>query len=121
MGWKEWTGRLPELLRNYRRINPDTIDSPFWVYQDTWVPVPIFRDISLPSLSDVDIWFYHIKEGRHVKQIPIEMEIPGLPKSAYEHPREMTAYLLADHSMYHDSPAFKTLLSSVGHLAISSS
>ena len=121
MGWKEWTGRLPELLMNHRRINPDTIDSPLWVYQDTWVPVPIFQDISLPSLSDVDIWFYHIKDGRHVKQIPREIEIAGLPKSAYEHPREITAYLLADHDMYHDAPAFKTLLSSVGHLAISSS
>jgi hypothetical protein len=121
MGWKEWTGRLPEFLRDHCRINPDTVDSPLWVYQDTWVPVPIFRDISLPSMSDVDIWFYHVKEGRHVKQIPTEMEIPSLPKSAYEHPREMTAYLLADHNLYHDSPVLKTLLSLIGHLAISSS
>lgn len=121
MGWKEWTGHLPSFLEKHRRINPDTIDSPLWIYQDTWIPVPIFQDIALPSLSDVDIWYYHAKEDHHVKQIPREMEIPGLPKSAYEHPREISAYLLADHSMYHDSPAFKTLLSSVGHLAISSS
>jgi hypothetical protein len=121
LGWKEWTGRLPEFLRKHCRINPDTIDSPFWVYQDTWVPVPIFRDISLPSMSDVDIWFYHIKGGHHVKQIPSEMEVVGLPKSAYEHPREMTAYLLADHALYRDSPVLQSLLSSVGHLAISSS
>jgi hypothetical protein len=120
LGWKEWSGRLPELLEKYRRINPDTIDSPLWVYQDTWVPVPIFRDITLPSMSDVDIWFYHTKDGRHVKQIPSEMEISGLPKSAYEHPREMTAYVLADHNMYHDSLFLKNLLSSIGHLAISS-
>jgi hypothetical protein len=120
LGWKEWDGRLPELLRNHRRINPDTIDSPLWVYQDTWVPVPIFRDITLPSVSDVDIWFYHTKDGRHVRQIPSEMEIAGLPKSAYEHPREMSAYVLADHSAYHDSPFLKGLLSSIGHLAISS-
>lgn len=121
LGWKEWSGRLPELLRNHRRINPDTIDSPLWVYQDTWVPVPIFRDITLPSMSDVDIWFYHTKDGRHVKQIPSEMKIPNLPKSAYEHPREMSAYILADHNVYHDSPFLKSLLSSIGHLAISSS
>ena len=121
LGWKEWTGHLPEVLRNHCRINPDTIDSPLWVYQDTWVPVPIFRDSTLPSISDVDIWFYHIKGRHHVKQIPSEMEVVGLPKSAYEHPREITAYLLADHNLYHDSPVFKTLLSLVGHLAISSS
>jgi hypothetical protein len=121
LGWREWSGYLPEVLRNHRRINPDTVDSPLWVYQDTWVPVPIFRDITLPSMTDIDIWFYHTKKGHHVKQIPNEMEIPGLPKSAYEHPREMTAYLLADHHAYHDSPVLKNLLSSIGHLAISSS
>jgi hypothetical protein len=49
------------------------------------------------------------------------MEIPGLPKSAYEHPREMAAYVLADHDLYHDSSFLKSLLSSIGHLAISSS
>ena len=120
LGWKEWTGRLPSFLEKHRRINPDTVDTPLWIYQDTWVPVPVFRDIQLPSMSDVDIWFYH-KEGYHVQQIPHGMEISGLPKSAYEHPREITAYLLADHNMYHDSPVLKSLLSSIGHLAISSS
>jgi len=119
--WKEWSGRLPEVLRNHRRINPDTVDSPLWVYQDTWVPVPIFRDITLPSMTDIDIWFYHTKKGYHVTQIPSEMEVTGLPKSAYEHPREMAAYVLADHALYHDSPFLKSLLSSIGHLAISSS
>jgi hypothetical protein len=121
LGWKEWSGRLPEVLRNHCRINPDTIDTPLWVYQDTWVPVPIFKDITLPSMFDIDIWFYHTKSGRHVKHPPTEMEIPGLPKSAYEHPREMAAYVLADHDLYHDSSFLKSLLSSIGHLAISSS
>jgi len=119
LGWKEWSSQLPAFLEKNRRINPDTIDSPLWVYQDTWLPVPIFRDIALPSMGDVDIWFYNVKEEYHLKQIPRGMEVSGLPKSAYEHPREFTAYLLAEHEKYHDSPALKLLLSSVGQLAIS--
>jgi hypothetical protein len=121
LGWSEWSGRLPAFLEKNRRLNPDTIDSPLWVYQNTWVPVPVFRDISLPSVGEVDIWFYHVNEEYHLKQIPSKMEVffPNLPQSAYEHPREITAYLLADHSLYTDSPAMKSLLSSVGQLAIS--
>ena len=81
--------------------------------------MPIFRDIALPSMGEVDIWFYNIKEEYHLKKIPRGMEVPGLPKSAYEHPREFTAYLLSEHEAHRDSPALKTLLSSVGQLAIS--
>ena len=123
LGWKVWGGELPTFLEKHRRINPDTMDEPLWIYQDIWVPVPIFQDISFPSVTNVDIWFYHVKEGHHVKQIPstIINFFPGLPKSAYEHPREITAYLLSDHNAQYESPAFKILLSSMGHLAISSS
>ena len=121
LGWTEWMGHLPAFLEKNRRLNPDTIDSPLWAYQDTWVPVPVFRDIALPNLTEVDIWFYHIKEEYHLKQIPKNMTafFPNLPQSAYEHPREISAYLLADHQRYTDSPALKSLLSSVGQLAIS--
>jgi len=121
LGWTEWSGSLPTFLEKNRRLNPDTIDSPLWAYQDTWVPVPIFRDISLPTLNEVTIWFYHIKEDYHVTHVPknILTYFPNLPQSAYEHPREITAYLLADPQQYQDSPAMKRLLSSVGQLAIS--
>lgn len=121
LGWTEWKGLLPAFLEKNRRINPDTIDCPLWVYQNTWVPVSVFRDIALPNMTEVDIWFYHIKEEYHLKQIPVDMRayFPNLPQSAYEHPREIAAYLLADHQEYRDSPALKSLLSSVGQLAIS--
>ena len=32
--WKEWNGRLPLSLEKNRRYNPDTIDSPFYVFKD---------------------------------------------------------------------------------------
>jgi hypothetical protein len=99
MGWTEWKGELPRMLDNNRRYNPDTIDSPLWIH-GSWVPVPIFRDITQPILSEVDIWFYHAAEGYHVKTVPEEMRIQGLPHSAYEHPREITAYVISEAEKY---------------------
>lgn len=102
LGWTPWDGRLPSYLETNRRFNPDTIDVPLWIYNNTWVPIPIFNDIALPNLSDVTIWFYHVKEQYHLKKIPVELEAsyPGLPHSAYEHPREMSAYALAEPDVY---------------------
>jgi hypothetical protein len=122
LGWSEWDGALPAFLEKNRRVNPDTVDAPLWVYQNTWVPIPVFQDISLPDVTEVNIWFYHIKEHYHLKQIPIKLGnyFPNLPQSAYEHPRELTAYLLASPEKHRDSPALQDLLSLVGILAISS-
>lgn len=120
MGWKLWNGHLPDLLEGHRRFNPDTIDMPLWIYQNTWVPVPIFRDIRSPVLSEVDIWFYHVTDKRHVRQVPDELliDFPSMPSSAYEHPRELTAYLLADPESYRELPGCKKLLSLIGHVSI---
>lgn len=102
LGWTEWKGRLPSYLEINRRFNPDTIDAPLWIYQNTWVPVPIFHDIALPNLAEVTVWFYNTLEQYHLKKIPVGLEAsyPGLPHSAYEHPREMAAYALAEPDVY---------------------
>ena len=117
LGWTEWNGHLPAFLEANRRLNPDTIDAPLWIYDNTWVPVPVFRDISLPNLTEVDIWFYHVTEEYHLKQVPRTMAafFSGLPPSAYEHPRELTAYLLAEPR--DDSPALRSMRTSMGQLS----
>jgi hypothetical protein len=118
--WTPWNGDLPDKLEDNRRYNPDTIDTPLWIYDNTWVPVPIFRDITNPSVNQVDIWFYNPKLAYHVRNIPYVLQayhnihIP----SAYEHPREITAYMLSDHTRYTNSIAFKQLLDAIGHTAI---
>ena len=111
LGWTEYNGQLPESFDNHRRLNPDTIDCPYWIYQHTWVPVPIFTDISKPVLNQVEIWFYNIKDKYHVKKIPdaLAADFPNLPQSAYEHPRELTAYLLAEPDKYRHTPAWKII------------
>jgi hypothetical protein len=121
IGWKPWKGVLPERLEQNRRLNPDTIDHPNWVFQDTWVPIPIFRNITHPKVSDVDIYFYHVFEKYHTKKIPSELSFyfSGLPMIAFEHPREVTAYMLSEPEKYGHSKGFKDLIEQIGHISLS--
>ena len=122
MGWKPWSGTIPSSIERTRRFNPDTLDHPLWIYQNQWIPVPVFKDISRPSVDQVDIWFYQPYEQYHVKSIPPELKaaFPTAPLSAYEHPRELTAYVLAEPDRYKSSPGFHILLDAVGQLSIQS-
>jgi hypothetical protein len=118
--WKPWKGTLPSKLEEYRRLNPDTIDHPNWVFNNTWVPIPIFQDISKPKVSQVDICFYHVIEQYHTKQVPPELAFyfSGLPTIAYEHPREITAYLLSEPTKHQSSNGFRDLVKQLGHISI---
>jgi len=122
IGWKPWNGTLPPVLEKNRRYNPDTIDSPLWIYKDAWVPIPVFRDIANPKVNDTDIWFYHTTLRHHVKNVPLEMAAyyPDLPASAYEHPREITAYMLAEPEKFKAVPAFKDLIGYIGQISLPS-
>ena len=119
LGWKPYEGELPAGLERYRRINPDTVDSPLWIFEDTWVPVPLFRDVGA-SLTEADVWFYHVKEGHRQRTVPpaLAEAFPDLPASAYEHPRELAAYALSSPDQHGSSPGFMELISHLGHYAI---
>ena len=122
MGWERWVSEddLPLTLESHRRFNPDTLDAPLWCFQQTWLPIPVFRDVVSPKVDEVDVWFYHISLKYHVKSIPRELKAeyhPSLPLSAYEHPRELTAYLLSEPERYRDCPALQKLASEVGDIS----
>lgn len=116
LGWEPWSGDLPLPLETHRRFNPDTIDHPLWCFRRTWVPVPVFQDVARPKVTEVSIWFYHVSLKYHVKQIPKEMEeeYHSLPQSAYEHPRELTAYFLSDPVRYVSCPAISAFIQATG-------
>lgn len=121
MGWEQWTdGILPLPLEQHRRYNPDTLDSPLWCYQKTWIPVPIFRDITLPKINEVSIWFYNVKLKFHVKNTPKELHelYPNLPLNAFEHPKELAAYLLSDPTRYSECPGWKSWIDTVGAISL---
>lgn len=123
MGWTMWNGTLPENLEKARRYNPDTLDCPFWIFDNEWVPIPIFKDITRPNVADVEIWFYNVEKQYHIKRIPesIQSYYPNLPPSAYEHPREITAYMLSEPEKYKSSNGFKRLIESIGQVSIMTS
>lgn len=120
IGWKPWKAEIPQKLEDYRRLNPDTIDSPNWVFNDTWVPIPIFQDISRPKVSQVVIYFYHVVDKYHTKKIPPELTyyFAGLPTIAYEHPREIAAYMLSDPKKSESSKGFRDLMKQIGHISV---
>jgi len=120
MGWDRWNGDLPEQLDKARRYNPDTIDCPFWIFADEWIPIPIFKDISKPNVAEVEIWFYNPKLQYHVKRVPevLLSYFPDLPAAAYEHPRELTAYVLSEPGKYKNMRGFKHLIESIGEISV---
>ena len=120
MGWDEWKGDLPEQLDKARRYNPDTIDCPFWIFADEWIPLPIFKDISKPNVAEVEIWFYNPKLQYHIKRVPdvLLSYFPDLPAAAYEHPRELTAYMLSEPDKYKNMRGFKHLIESIGEISV---
>lgn len=111
-----WQGSLPEDLERSRRFNPDTIDTPLWIWKDTWVPVPIMTNVSQPSLRETEIWFFNAATNIRVREPPQEMQkffSRSINKMAYEHPREMSAYMLTQKPNL-SIPAYSTLMYFIG-------
>lgn len=118
MEWRIWTGTLPDKLEKNRRYNPDTIDHPLWIFKNIWIPVPIFLNITNPDLKNTEVWFYNVN-GYHTRMIPDEFsDYTNLDNIAFEHPREITAYMLAEPAKFSSSNAFKKLISILGNTAI---
>ena len=122
LGWTMWNDELPEHLEKARRFNPDTIDCPLWIFENQWIPIPIFKDISKPKVGDVEIWFYNPRLQYHIKHVPdtILSYFPDLPPTAYEHPRELTAYLLAEPELHRNNKGFIQLIELIGNISIMS-
>jgi len=120
MGWREWSGQIPNNLDSARRFNPDTIDCPYWIYRGEWIPIPIFVNITHPKVADVEIWFYNPEKKYHIKTVPsvLTNQLPGLPPNAYEHPREIAAYILSEPDKYAELPGFKLLVELIGVTAV---
>jgi hypothetical protein len=96
--YKIFEGSLPPHLEEQRRLNPDTLTNPLWIWNNEWVPICLFLNPSTPSFKDTATWYYNVRTRLHQKEIPKVMATffsSSLPPSAYEHPSETSAYLLA--------------------------
>ena len=86
---------LPLDLVSRCRMNPDTIDQPFWAWKHRYVPLPLFEREDKPQLRQVLVSWYDTQAGIRLPEPPrLFLEKYGSP-SQPEHPRELSAVELA--------------------------
>jgi hypothetical protein len=95
-----WFGELPDELEAQRRVNPDTIMCPNWIWKGKWVAVPVYLNKYNPVLNEIRVYFYDVHESKWQSYPPIEWVnyFGMMDDSLYEHPHEMAAYWLSDES-----------------------
>ena len=92
---------LPEQIQDVVRMNPDTLKQPLWIWNGEWVPMCVFLNPMSPSFKDTAVWFYNVKSRIHYKNTPKAFGAffsESLPTYAYEHPNEISAYMLGNKS-----------------------
>jgi hypothetical protein len=94
-GFQQWHGSLPAELESRRRLNPDLLGKPLYIWKNSWVPFAIFKSTSQPRLKETDVVWWDAKSRTLLRTPPpgwIEFfgHIP-----AGEHPFEIVAYLVA--------------------------
>jgi hypothetical protein len=111
---KPWLGQIPDELAYRRRINPDTVQSPFWIWRDRWVPVPIFLRPDAPNLRDMRVYFYDATTTEWQSMPPAGWAqfFGSLADSYQEHPHELAAYWIADNKDL-SSPAYRRFKNAV--------
>jgi hypothetical protein len=91
-----YNGTLPDTLETKRRLNPDTILEPLYMWKKRWASVPVYLRVDSPQLGQIRIAYYNVKSGAWQSFIPSEMEeFSSLSVSQAEHPAELAAYWLS--------------------------
>lgn len=105
-----WTGKLPKSIEKNRRLNPDTIRVPFYIWRDEYIPVAVYSKPSDADLREVRLMFVK-KDGSAASTTPPGwIEFFGTQEpSVCEHPHEMSAYFLSDNQNPFDSLAAQRL------------
>jgi hypothetical protein len=103
---KVWSGSLPEKLEESRRLNPDLMQVPFYIWRDKWVTYGAFNDTQNPTLQNASTVWYDIETKVTSKMPPTGWTDFFGPLISDEHPWETSAYLVTDKN---NSPAYKAL------------
>ena len=109
--WRIYEGQIDPQLEKMRRLNPDTLEDPLWIWDNKWVPVCVFLNSSSPSFKDTATFFYNTLSGLRYNNLPPEMAAffsSSLSPSAYEHPCETSAYMLTGGPL--SCPAYKAII-----------
>ncbi len=77
------------------RINPDTLDLPFWSWQNNYVPLPIFSNEARPTLTDCDIRWFDLRNQTLLRETPESFIKRYGTIEQPEHPNETSAIELS--------------------------
>ena len=109
---------LPVELAKYVRINPDTMAEPFYIWRNRWIPIVTFAQPQNPYVRETVVWFYNMNTGSYSRILPDDMAAffsGSLPAGAYEHPNELSAYMLSDPTAEtKQTSAYKSLIAMLG-------
>jgi len=106
-----WNNSLPSNIENNRRINPDLLENPFFIWKDTWVSVCLYNDITNPCLGNASTVWYNTDLKTVSRMAPDGWyEFFGQVIDD-EHPWEISAYHISDPNIV--SPAKKLLMNFV--------
>lgn len=106
---KVWSnGSLPADIEAKRRLNPDLLQIPFYVWKDKWVPLCVFNDAGKPSLTNSSTVWFDIEKKVLIKTAPDGWYdfFGKVPDD--EHPWEISAYYIPDKGL--KSPAKDELM-----------
>lgn len=83
------------------RLNPDTVQSRWWAWQGTYIPLPLFTRTDKPDLHDIVIRWYDRISGRVLTSPPTSYtrRYGSVGPAMMEHPFEWAAYQMEKPSL----------------------
>lgn len=93
--WPVPASYLPERWVARCRINPDTLDLPFWSWQTNYVPLPLFANEARPTLTDCPIRWFDMRNQTLLSEPPESFVIRYGNIGQPEHPNETSAIELS--------------------------
>ena len=95
---------IPENIRNRRRLNPDTIGWPTYIWRNTWIPLCLFEREDRPNMRDCKYcWYDPYKNILRYSAPPAWIEFFGNVDGT-EHPNELSAYYGSEVEKYKTLP-----------------
>jgi hypothetical protein len=88
---------VPPIHRQRLRLNPDTLHDGFWAWKGIHVPLPLFERTDKPDLRQTQVRWWNRETGHLLAEPPTSFQrVFGAHHPQAEHPREVSAVLLAE-------------------------
>jgi hypothetical protein len=88
--------KMPTVLLNLRRYNPDTNDKPFACWRSRYWPLPIFTSTNPGSIAEAKTIWWDQQTGSISEEAPPEWADFFGRQPQDEHPHEMAAQMIAN-------------------------